>query len=448
MPKLILSRLNCARALCWPIVLALFLLLSACQTAPQASSPTQLLQWDGMQLPLRIELPPTPPRDLWARLRQGYALEIADQNSNIVLAARVATHVRWYKDHPAHIQRMFMRGSIYLFDIVQTLEQEHMPLELALLPAVESAFQSDICSHAAACGLWQFITPTARRFDLKQHMFVDERRHIRASTVAALRYLKFLQQRFGGDWLLALAAYNCGEGCIEKAVRKAQAKGLAGRFEELELVNETTQYVPRLLALAQIVANPDAHGMVLPDIKNTPYFVAVPITRDIDVALAARFAGISKADFLALNSQHNKPLIVAASNPDVFVPVALAERFAQGINQHTQPWSSWTAVQVSATTSVEAIAFLHEAESEIIRVVNAIAPKRLVQAGSTLLVPRTAGAALDIPAQMIESATLVTIPLPVETPPAKRQARGAVAARKPAKQHQAQKSKSAARRVV
>lgn len=445
------------------LALALFLLLAACQTAPSVSPPRDTSPatkpgsdtkkppaetilpgkgqlWDGVD-PAPAESRPT--QDLWERLRRGYALQPGD----LMLAWSIRTHVRWYQDHPGYVQRTFERARPYLFDIVQALEQEHMPLELALLPAVESAFQPSACSPAKACGLWQFITPTAERFQLKQHMFADERLHIRASTVAAVRYLKELHRRFG-DFNLALAAFNCGEGCVEKSVRKAQANGLEARFQNMKLPDETTQYVPRFLALVQIVANPAAYGLALPEIPNAPYFSAAPIATDMDVTLAANLAGMSMSDFLLLNPQHKTPLIVAASSPNVFVPVALAARFTQGLSLYTQPMSSWTAVQVSATTSVEAIAFQHEVEPETIRAVNAIAPKRLVQAGSTLLVPRTAGAALDIPAQMIESATLVTIPLPVETPPAKRQARGAVAARKPAKQHQAQKSKPAARRVV
>ena len=191
--------------------LALLTLLTACQTPPQTAAvlPAEPLSTTTQAVPLRgvgqpfsedltqaLKATPSPmplplPMDLWRRLRLGF--EVAGPAvvaGDSVLARRVATHVQWYQQNPTHVQRTFARGRAYLFDIVEGLEQQGMPLELALLPAVESAYQTAICSQAAACGLWQFIAPTAKRFDLKQHLFVDERRHVRAATRAALRYLR------------------------------------------------------------------------------------------------------------------------------------------------------------------------------------------------------------------------------------------------------------------
>ncbi|MBC7617910.1 MAG: transglycosylase SLT domain-containing protein [Candidatus Saccharibacteria bacterium] len=417
--------------------LVLLTLLTACQTLPQMAAvlPAEVLGMTAQAVvlhdvgpPFSVDLTnsvrpiptsgdailPMPlPMDLWWRLRLGFGIVApASVAGDGVLAQRVATHVQWYQQNPAHMQRTFARGQAYLFDIVEELEHEGMPLELALLPAVESAYQTAVCSRAAACGLWQFMAPTARRFDLKQHLFVDERRHVRAATRAALRYLRALHTRFG-DWPLALAAYNCGEGCIEKAQRKAREKGLPSNFENLELARETEQYVPRLLALAQIVANPAGYGMSLPELGNTPYFVAVPITRDMDVALAARLAGMPVADFMALNQQHQKPLLVAASNPEVFVPVAQAPRFVEALARHAGVWASWAAVRIDKASSVDAIALAHHADATQIRAVNGIAPKRLVQAGSTLLLPRPIGSLThDITMQTAEAATLTTLAMP------------------------------------
>ena len=333
--------------------------------------------------------------DLWGRLRAGFALTETAQPvkapatlPDAVLALRVDAHVRWHQQNQPNLTRTFTRARLVLFDIVEAVERAGMPLELALLPAIESAFQPDVCSQAAACGLWQFIVPTARRFDLKRHLFSDERRHVRAGTAAALRYLKELHTRFNGDWHLALAAYNCGEGCVERAVKQARKAGLAGRFTDLRLPNETAQYVPRLLALAQVVADPQAHGLTFPALDNAPYFVAHRITRDVDVALAARLAGMRMQDFLALNAHHQKPVIVAASDPLVFVPVAQAAKFAQALTEHRGPLSSWRAVRVHSHSSTEAIARAHGADLAQFRAVNGIQPKHSIQAGSTVLVPR------------------------------------------------------------
>jgi membrane-bound lytic murein transglycosylase D len=399
----------------------------AAQADPAPAPPPGTPVEPGLPNPQAVAVPTAlnlPPVDLWARLRQGYALPAVDM-ADTPMAARIAAHVRWYQSHPAHVQRTFERARLYMFDIAQALEKEGMPLEIALLPAVESAFQTGVCSHAAACGLWQFIAPTARRFDLKQHLFVDDRRHIQAATKAALRYLKELHLRFNGDWQLALAAYNCGEGCIEAAVRRAKAKGLPGRFEDLKLVDETTQYVPRLLALAQVVANPQAYGLALPELRNAPYFVGVPVTRDIDKALAAQLAGMNPMDFQALNPQHKKPVIVAATNPELFVPAEHAARFTEALLHHRGPLASWTAVKVNKSGSVAVLAQQHQVDAQQLRQVNDIGTNRMVLVGSTLLIPRIGDRQHgDISAALAEQSTLATAPVAKEKPLKKKRGDG------------------------
>lgn len=351
--------------------------------------------------------PPARTTDLWMRLRQGFQWPQVDASASGVLQERIAKHLRWYQANPAHVQRTFERSRLYLYDITQALQREGLPLEIALLPAIESAYQTGVCSHAAACGLWQFISPTARRFDLKQHLFADDRRHLTAATTAALRYLKELHQRFGGDWQLALAAYNCGEGCIERAVRVAKARGLPGRFEDLRLVDETAQYVPRLLALAQVVANPARYGLALPPLQNAPYFAAVPITRDIDVALAAKLAHMPLGDFLALNPQHKKPVIVAATNPEIYLPAQLAEAFASALLQHRGQMSNWATVTVQHATRLETLAQQHGVSAQALGQTNAVQPKWVIASGSTLLVPRTPTSGLqDITVAIAERGVL------------------------------------------
>jgi membrane-bound lytic murein transglycosylase D len=349
--------------------------------------------------------PAAAPADLWERIRAGMALPALGGAA----AQRQARHEDWYRANAEHLWRTFGRGGLYLFDIVEAVERAGVPAEIALLPAVESAFRADARSPAAADGLWQFIAPTARRFDLKQHLFVDERRHIRAATQAALRYLTELHARFDGDWLLALAAYNCGEGCIERAVRAARARGLAGRFEDLRLNDETAQYVPRLLALAQVVRAPEAFGLRLPALPNEPRFAAVTIGRDIDVAQAARLAGLTEAEFRMLNPQHKKPLIVAAAGAEVFVPTERAAAFAQALAAQEAPLASWTTVRVERGATLPELARRCRCNAATLARVNGIPAGHWVQAGSTLLVPRGAGG-VDISDDTVEQARLVTLP--------------------------------------
>lgn len=372
--------------------------------------------------------PVTPPsqlhqRDLWDRLVQGFA--IPELNPSTTAGQRQAQHLAWYRQRPEHLGRVFTRARLYLHDIVQATEAAGLPLEVALLPAVESAFQPQAVSSAAADGLWQFIAPTGRRYALKQHLFLDERRNPRAATRAAMRYLDDLRRRYGGDMQLALAAYNCGEGCIDQAVRHAQAQGLAGTFSDLRLNAETAQYVPRLLALAQLVseavtAPAQARGTQmatagLPPLDDAPYFGSVELERDIDVALAARLAGMPLADFLALNPQHRKPLIAAAANQEILLPIDRIAGFERAVRQHRGPLASWSAMRVHRTQPARQLAKDLGWSLDGLLTANGMGTgNRLIKAQSTLLVPRPAHkAGSDIADHLLESSWLATAPMPV-----------------------------------
>lgn len=346
-------------------------------------------------------------RDLWQRMRVGMKVPTVSGKSG----TRLLQHQRWYEANSKHLASVFNRAQRYLFDIVEQVEGQGLPMEIALLPAVESAFMPNAHSSAAADGLWQFIAPTGRRFNLKQHMFQDDRRNVRAATQAALRYLTELQVRYNGDYQLALAAYNCGEGCVDAAIRRARARGLEGRFEDLTLNNETANYVPRLLALTQLVARAVDEGSstLLPQVANAPYYVAVPISRDIDVRLAAELAGMPLDDFRSLNSQHKKPVIVAASNVDVLVPIELEATFIEAMARYRGPLATWSTAVVSRRTPVEALARQHGANTASLQEVNHIPKGHLVAAGSTIVVPRPE-LGHDIPANVAEAATLATVP--------------------------------------
>src|SRR5512133_2203193 len=217
-----------------------------------------------------------PPADLWQRIRRGFAMPNLEGDL-------VRQQEQWYVSRPEYIQRMTERSRTYLFPVLEELERRNMPTELALLPFIESAFNPQAVSSARAAGMWQFMPATGQYFELKQNVFRDDRRDVLASTKAALDYLQKLYGMFG-DWHLALAAYNWGEGSVARAIAKNQRAGLGTRYSDLTMPMETRFYVPKLQAMKNIVANPQAFNSSLPQIGNHPYFQTVDITRDIDVA--------------------------------------------------------------------------------------------------------------------------------------------------------------------
>lgn len=321
--------------------------------------------------------------DVWDRIRRGFG--IPDLNNPLV-----ATHTTWYSSRPEYIQRTTKRASRYLFHVVQELERRNMPMELALLPFIESAFNPQAYSTAKAAGMWQFIPSTGLDYNLKQNAFSDERRNVIASTNAALTYLQRLFNMFG-DWQLALAAYNWGEGSVSRALAKAQAAGRPRDFNSLSayMPAETRNYYPKLQAIKNIIAAPGQYDIKLPVVVNQPYFVAVPKARDIDITLAAQLAELSMEEFRALNPQFNRPLIPGGPSTSILLPELNAEKFKKNLASWTQALSSWTAHRVTAARErIETIAARFRTTPEVIREANAIAPNMRLKAGSTVLVPK------------------------------------------------------------
>jgi membrane-bound lytic murein transglycosylase D len=281
-----------------------------------------------------------PPPDLWQRIRSGFAMPELENDL-------VKQHEQWYLSRPDYIQRMTERSRKYLFHIVEELERRGMPTELALLPYIESAFNPQAVSSARAAGMWQFMPATATDFDLRQNLFRDDRRDVLASTRAALDYLQKLHGMFG-DWHLALAAYNWGQGSVGRAIAKNQRAGRGTSYTELDMPAETRHYVPKLQAVKNIVGNPELYRAELPAIDNHPYFQAVDITRDIDVELAAKLADVRLEDFKALNPSLNHPVIFAAGTPRILLPWDNAKVFRRNLEAYTAgqyaSWTAWTAV--------------------------------------------------------------------------------------------------------
>ncbi|MFD0669551.1 transglycosylase SLT domain-containing protein [Ramlibacter sp. MAHUQ-53] len=344
----------------------------------------------------------TPP-DLWDRIRRGFAMPDLD-------GELVRRHEQWYATRPDYIQRMTERSRKYLFHIVEELERRNMPLELALLPYIESAFNPQAVSSARAAGMWQFMPATGQDFELRQNIFRDDRRDVLASTRAALDYLQKLHGMFG-DWHLALAAYNWGQGNVSRAIQRNQRAGLGTSYADLNMPDETRNYVPKLQAVKNIVASPESLRVELPLIENHPYFQTVTLTRDIDVELAARLADIRLEDFKALNPSFKQPVILAAGTPQILLPWDNAKVFQRNLDGYTAGrYASWTAWTAPATMSVaDAARRVGMSESEF-RGINNIPPRMLIRAGSTVLAPRGAGVVEDVAGHVADNAQLSLAP--------------------------------------
>ncbi|HEX7888196.1 MAG TPA: transglycosylase SLT domain-containing protein [Ramlibacter sp.] len=343
----------------------------------------------------------TPP-DLWSRIRRGFNMPALDNDY-------VRRHEQWYSSRPDYIQRMTDRSRKYLFHVVEELERRNMPTELALLPFIESAFNPQAVSSARAAGMWQFMPATGKDYDLKQNVFRDDRRNVLASTRAALDYLQKLYGMFG-DWHLALAAYNWGEGNVSRAIQRNQRAGRGTGYADLNMPEETRNYVPKLQAVKNIVLSPEQFRADLPLIENHPYFQSVSLKRDMDVELAARLADVNIEDFKALNPQLNRPVILAAGTSQILLPWDNATVFKRNFEAYDEgKYASWTAWSAPSTMSAaEAARRLAWNENEL-RNVNTIPPRMLIKAGSVLIVPRK-NAAQDVPDHVADNGQLSLAP--------------------------------------
>ena len=343
------------------------------------------------------------PRDLWERIRRGFAMP--DLQTDLV-----EDRVQWYAARPDYLTRMTARSSKYLYHIVEELERRQMPSELALLPFIESAFNPQAVSSAKATGMWQFMPRTGKDFDLKQNVFRDDRRDVLASTRAALDYLQKLYGMFG-DWHLALAAYNWGEGNVSKAIARNQRNGLGGAYTDLSMPMETRFYVPKLQAIKNLVARPGDYNLTLPNIPNHPYFQSVPLPRDMDVAVAAKLADISLDDFKSLNPSANRPVLLAAGTPHILLPWDNAEIFQQNYEAFTGgQLASWTAWVAPSTLKVADAARRAGISEDELRRINNIPPRMLIKAGSALLVPRSARMDEDVAPELADNGRLDLTP--------------------------------------
>jgi len=354
-----------------------------------------------------------PPDNLWERIGRGFAMPDLETDT-------VRERERWHASRPTYLERMSERSSKYLFDIVEEIERRNMPTELAFVPYIESSLNPTAVSRARAVGLWQFMPATGASLGLKQNAFRDDRRDIAASTNKALDYLQELYDEFG-DWHLSLAAYNWGPGNIRKAIAENRKKGLGISYNELRLPEETRQYVPKIQALKNMIADPQRFALTLPPIANHPYSQSVDITQDIDVSLVLELAQITAEEFRALNPSLKGPVIFAAGTPHILLPWDNAEIFRRNLENYSEAtlatWTAWTA---PSTMSVAEVAKRTGMSAAQLRSINGIPSDGRIQAGSALIVPRPPTVKKDVPAQIANNGQIVVVPdKPARSSPAR-----------------------------
>lgn len=312
--------------------------LGGCQTAPQPDDPVVLGQaakravqkdprWLSDDALRHSEEEDATPRDLWDRMRDGFAMQDLTGSN-----PRIEQQRLWFVSKPSFLESASTNGGPYIHYIVQRLEERNMPLELALLPIIESAYNPFAYSRAHAVGLWQFIPSTGRQFNLVQTSSYDGRRDIAASTDAAINYLSYLHDMFNGDWLLALAAYNAGEGTVSRAMERNQKLGLPTDYWNLPLPKETQDYVPKLLALSQLVMSPDAYNIALDSIPDEPFFETVELNRSMKLARVAALAGVDEDVLYQLNPAYKTKQTLDGPQ-QLLVPAEKAQVLAENLAQ-------------------------------------------------------------------------------------------------------------------
>ena len=352
---------------------------AAATTPPPAPAPAEAVA---------VAPPPAPP-NIWFRVRAGFRLPALD-------GKLVSRQEQWYMANPDYVARMTERSGHFLYHVMEKVERRNMPAEIALLPMIESAYNPTAYSRAHASGMWQFIPSTGKIYGLRQNFWYDGRRDVLAATDAALDYLQKLHDQFG-DWTLALAAYNWGEGAVSRAIARNQAKGLPTNYESLAMPLETRNYVPKLQAVKNIVANPGQYGIVLPDIPNRPYFATVSTSRHIDVKLAATLAEMELEEFRFLNPAHNKPVIKADGSETIVLPIDRIEAFQRNLKAHDQPFVTWQTYTLKRHDDPAAIAKKHGLTLAQLKEANGVTGRKTIVPGQTLLVPLKSGAEPNLP---------------------------------------------------
>jgi len=333
-------------------------------------------------------VPSQPPGNLLDRIQAGFQLPELPER---VLQA----HIRRITSNPEYLERVFDRGGRYLHHIMEEIDARKMPSELALLPIVESAFNPEATSRAKAAGLWQFMPATGRAFALSQDWWRDERRDIIESTRAALEYLDKIHTLHNGDWFLALASYNRGENAVMRAVKANKARGKPADFLSIKLPRETRHYVPALIALRNVLRDPQRYGVKLPYVEDRPYFTAIEKSQSVDLALAAEFAELPLADFRLLNPQLRRPVITVSRTNRIILPVEKAELYQANLERHQAAGKSlvsWAPYTLKKGETLRSLADKTTTSPEELAKANGLkSPGQVLMPGTVLLAPIALG---------------------------------------------------------
>lgn len=363
-----------------------FLLLTACSTQPKVEPidlDSELHSESASIEPVVLEPESTEVSydDIWLRIPSLYQLDIDVKNT------RIDSQLRWYASHQSYLDRISERGKRYMHYIIEQIEEHDIPAEIALLPIVESAFEPFAYSHGLASGVWQFIPSTGRSFGLHEDWWYDGRRDIRAATDAAITFLSALQRQFDGDWLLALAAYNSGSGTVRKAIRRNESRGLPTDFWSLGLPRETRAYVPKLIALAKLVRDPEQYGVTFNPIPNEPYFAVVETYGQIDLAQIAELSQTNINEIYQLNPAYKQWATHPNGPHEVLIPIEQVEAFNEGIAQLDDAQRvRWQNYVVKEGDTLSSIAHKYKTTSKALAQTNNIRGN-IIRVNDNLLIP-------------------------------------------------------------
>ncbi|MGF1749773.1 LysM peptidoglycan-binding domain-containing protein [Vibrio cionasavignyae] len=374
---------------------ALALLLAGCQmTQPDSSSttteptnsPSETAKTTTTK-PASVEpavaepktLTPQQQEDVWKRIAMQLKMPTPDH-------AKVDYYRQWYIKHPSHLKTVSQRAQPFLYLITEEIEKRGLPLELALLPVVESSFDAFAYSHGSAAGLWQFVPATGKAFGLEQTYWYDGRRDVTASTTAALDFLTQLNKRFDGNWHHAIAAYNSGGGRVNSAIRKNKKLNKPIDFFSLDLPKETSSYVPKLLALADVLANQEKYGLNIPAIPNQPALQLIDPEEQLDLAIAAKYAGISVKELQGYNPAYNQWATAPSGPQSLLLPIASVEQFQEELEKNRGKGMRLVRYKVQSGDSLSVIAQKHQTTTQVIQKANGLRNNN-IRAGQYLLVP-------------------------------------------------------------
>ncbi len=368
------------------LFIALPLFVSCATIEPQTGPQTPTTNADTAEPAPIVQIPPQTETktqvigDLWDRIRAGFNIGTFEH-------PRIQQQLDWYARHPDYMDRVTERAGPYMHYIVEAMKANDIPLELALLPIVESAFKPFAYSHGRASGIWQFIPSTGRRYGLSQNWWYDGRRDVYASTQAAISLLLNLKRDFNGDWLLALAAYNSGSGTVHRAIRRGKYKNAATDFWSLNLPKETRDYVPKLLALKQLIEKPEQYGLHIQPIPDRPYFERVDVGSQIDLAVAAEMAAIDLDELYELNPGYNR-WATAPNGPNyLLLPLDKSTQFKDRLAQlPEQDRIRWVRHQIKSGETISTIATKYNTSIETIKRVNHMRGNML-RVGHALTIP-------------------------------------------------------------